>query len=357
MTSRKWRSRHTTMSTGCVYGLRGPALLHLLVDFSTWIMEPSLFPARTETEWQRQTPVSAPTEAVAADGADRSDSSESCSDEENGHARGAHESEREASSDHVVRGTQESERPTSSRKVGSVGAGQTATAWVGVMHGVVVGALEFVLTLTNAVDQNALGSRSGVRDVIFGGSTVMEAVGLLFALVATFQNCTRLEAPVGVGVPAVAVVEGLLFLMEAGGGVVLSAVVGVLLQTLSFLTYVIAVQVTDKVGRIVLIICVVIVAPFCSLVALGSADALRKCSGSECWAVERIILVCIALFWFTVPFIVEVWESILLLFTSGSASLSLYTLAVLDLVIIAPATCFVPMLGMVIGFDITAEDT
>lgn len=303
---------------------------------------------------RRRTPVSTATTAAAAEGADQSDSSESCSDEENGHARGAQESERAASSGQSVRGTQESERPTSSRRIGSGEARNTATAWVGVMHGVIVAALEFVLTLTNAVDQNAFGSRSGVRDIIFGGSTVMEAVGFLFALVVTCQNLRRLDAPVTAGMPAFVVVEAM-FSKDGGGDLAVSAAVGVILQTLSFLTYVVAVKVTNIVGRVILICVVVFVAPCCTACALSS-DTFRKCSSSTCWTVERMILVCIVVCWFTAPVIVEIWESVLL-FESGSASLSVYTLAVLDLVIIAPATCCVLAVGFATGVEMTTQDT
>lgn len=269
------------------------------------------FPSRTETEWRRQTPVSAPTEAEAAvdEGGDQWDSSNPCSSEGNGHARG----------------TNEPERPASSHNIGSGRySGHTATAWVGVMHGVIVGALEFVLTLTNAVDQNAFASHAaGVRDVIFGGSTIMEGAGMLFAIVLAYQNWTRFDGPISVGVPAIVAVEGL-FVMESDESVLNSAVCGVFVQTLAFLTYVVAVKVTDKVARIILI-CTVFVAPCFLFCAFASSNRIRKCSGSKCWTFERSILVLIVLFWFTVPFIVELWEN-MLHFTSGSASLSSYTL-------------------------------
>lgn len=212
-----------------------------------------------------------------------------------------------------VRGvTHEPVLPTSLlRDIDSDDAEHSATAWVGIMHGVTVSALEFVLTLTNAVDQNAFESRASVQDLIFGGSTVMEAMGLLFALFLTVRNCACSKPTIVVGVPAVVIVEGILTNSTVREEVVGTAVLGVLLQTLSFLTYVIAVKVTNRVARIILI-CLIFVAPICSLVALFNSKKLRNRSGPKCWTAERMILILVALFWFTVPFVVELWESILI---------------------------------------------
>jgi len=106
--------------------------------------------------------------------------------------------------------TGSSSSPSSNTGLGRGERSPAAKIWV--MHGVMISAVEFVLTLGNAVEEGAFRIHPSGRGLIFGGSTLIEAVGLLCAIFTGFHvlMMSGSKSPVSAGVPAILFVEGVL---------------------------------------------------------------------------------------------------------------------------------------------------
>ncbi|CAM9451056.1 unnamed protein product, partial [Hapterophycus canaliculatus] len=94
----------------------------------------------------------------------------------------------------------------------SAAARKITTNNISIMQSLMISGLELALTLGNALDKDAFEFESG-SDLIFGGSALMEAVGLLFAiwmgLTAIFRPAGTDDDAVGSGVPAMVLWEGI----------------------------------------------------------------------------------------------------------------------------------------------------
>lgn len=89
---------------------------------------------------------------------------------------------------------------------GSAAARKITSNNISIMQSLMISGLELALTLGNALDKDAFEFESG-SDLIFGGSALMEAVGLLFAiwmgLTAIFRPAATGDEAVGSGVSEV----------------------------------------------------------------------------------------------------------------------------------------------------------
>lgn len=200
------------------------------------------------------------------------------------------------------------------------------------MHGLLLSGIELALTVGNAVNREAFQLNS-FSDLIFGGSVVIETVGFLFAMGMALRMFMHPMAigVVGVGVPAMVVVEAMV-MAESTEDMENLALHGLGAQSLCFLVFTVVSWIESPLS--------VPTASAVLWISMAGACAVlfffcykRREDGHPTTYVFQSIFV-------AVPFVVEIAESALL-FTGGSIPFVGYLLAVLDLVIIAPAASII----------------
>lgn len=200
------------------------------------------------------------------------------------------------------------------------------------MHGLLLSGIELALTVGNAVNREAFQLNS-FSDLIFGGSVVIEVVGFALAMGMALRMLLypMAQGLIGVGVPAMVIVEALA-VAGSNGEMYSWSLWGLGAQSLCFLTFGLTSWIDYPASVPTASINLwLIMAAVCA--ALLFACYNRHQAGHSITLVVRTMFA-------AVPFVVEIAESALL-FTSGSIPFVAYLLAVLDLVIIAPAASFV----------------
>ncbi|CAM9344388.1 unnamed protein product [Ectocarpus sp. 8 AP-2014] len=209
---------------------------------------------------------------------------------------------------------------------------------ISTLQALTISGLELALTLGNAVKKEAFQFSSG-SDLIFGGSALIEVVGFLFAiwmaLIALFRPPSADNA-VGSGIPVMVLWEGI----STGSTEIISTALhrGIWAQTVVFLVTLIACwsaspgtrpdwAFENSTGQAVGLVLILSWVAFCALAI---------------WTVRGGLNIVILLHLGIIPLGVEVFESVLL-FTSDSSTFITYVLAVLNLVIVAPALVLVPV--------------
>lgn len=209
---------------------------------------------------------------------------------------------------------------------------------ISIMQALMISCLELALSLGNALDEDAFRFDSG-SDVIFGGSALIEAVGVLFAIwmaLTAFLRPATDDNTVGSGVPAMVLWEGI----STGSKELISKALyrGIWAQALVFLvTLSVCWGVSpgtrpdwafeNSAGQTAGLVIIVVWA-VCSVAAVVT--------------VRGGLSIVIALHLGIIPLGVEVYESVLL-FRSDASTFITYVLAILDLVIVAPALVLVPV--------------
>lgn len=228
--------------------------------------------------------------------------------------------------------------PTSPGGDTASGSVNTISAYkVYAMHGLLLSGIELALTVGNALNQEAFQLNS-FSALIFGGSVVIEAVGFAFAMGMAVMALLNPVAPgiVGVGVPAMVIVEAMV--VEGSNDEMQGlCAMGLCAQSLCFLTFaVVSFIVSPSSVPTVTTGLWIAMAMACASILFGCYR--RRAAGHPTF--ELFLFAFIA-----VPFVVEISESALL-FTSASTPFVSYLLAVLDLVMIAPAAamCFLVVL-------------
>eukprot|EP00752_Nemacystus_decipiens_P009487 g8482.t1 len=209
---------------------------------------------------------------------------------------------------------------------------------ISILQALMISCLELALTLANALDKGAFRFESG-SDLIFGGSALIEAVGVLFAIsmaLSAFLRPTTDDDAVGAGVPAMVLWAGI---STRSSELISKALYrGIWAQTLVFLvTLSVSWGVSpgtrpdwafeNSTGQTVGLVIIIVWAIGCALAVVNVRGGLG---------------IVIALHLGIIPLGVQVFESVLL-FTSDSSTFITYVLAVLDLVIVAPALVLVPV--------------
>lgn len=200
------------------------------------------------------------------------------------------------------------------------------------MHGLLLSSIELALTVGNAVNRKAFQLNS-FSDLIFGGSVVIEAVGLVFAMGMALRMFMHpmAQGMVGVGVPAMVIVETMV-MTGSTEDIDNLCLLGLGAQSLCFLVFTAvswiesppSVPTASAVSWVYMAVACAVLFFFCYK---------RHEDGHSTTYVFQSIFV-------AVPFVVEIAESALL-FTSGHIPFVAYLLAVLDLVIIAPAALII----------------
>lgn len=222
--------------------------------------------------------------------------------------------------------------PNDNVRAGSLSLNRVSAHKVYAMHGLLLSGIELALTVSNAVNQGAFQLNS-FSDVIFGGSVVIEAVGFAFAIAMALRILLYpvAQGVIGVGVPAMVIVQALVVEGSVKGMLIL-CFVGLGAQSVCFLLFAVIAwfESPDSVPT-VSVVAWIVAAVVCAF--FFYACHKRNQDGHSTTEVFYSILM-------AVPFVVEIAESTLL-FTSGTIPFVAYLLAVLDLVIIAPAASFI----------------
>lgn len=220
------------------------------------------------------------------------------------------------------------------RRVGSGSANISSVNKISVMHALLLSGIELTLIVGNAVNENAF-QPSSFSDLIFGGSVVIEAVGVLFAIGMSVRVLLYPfeQDVVGVGVPAIVIAESLFMAgsdKEMGERLAIGKY-GLGAQSLCFLVFALISWIKSPAsipsGSRLMPISV-----FIAFNVLIHACQRRRRDGFS----TRELLITMLV---SVPFVIEISESALLL-TSGSVQFEAYLLAVLDLVVVAPGAAY-----------------
>ena len=108
------------------------------------------------------------------------------------------------------------------------------------IHGLILSGIELALTIGNALNQEAFQLKS-FSDLIFGGSVVIEGIGLVFAMGMAVMAYLNLLDPdiIGVGVPSMVIVEAMAMDNNNSNKSIIKKLceMGFCLQSLCFLTF------------------------------------------------------------------------------------------------------------------------
>ncbi|CAM9274503.1 unnamed protein product [Pylaiella littoralis] len=208
---------------------------------------------------------------------------------------------------------------------------------VSVLQSLMISGLQLALTLNNALESNAFEFESGA-DLIFAGSSLMEGVGAVFSLWLAAIAFLRPagDGTVGSGIPVMVLWEGI----STGSTELISKGLyrGIWAQAFVFLvTLSVSWGVApgtrpdwafeNSTGQTVGLVFIFLWVGFCALAILTVRGG---CS------------IVLALHLGIIPLGVEVYESVLL-FSSDTSTFSTYILAVLNLIVVAPALVLVPV--------------
>lgn len=171
--------------------------------------------------------------------------------------------------------------------------------------------------------------------MIFGGSVVIEAVAFAFVIAMALRVLLYpvAQGVIGVGVPAMVIVEALV-VEGSVEDMSMFGFVGLGAQSACFLVFAIISSFESPVfeQNFLILLIWLVLAPVFVILIVYAVDQHVQNSHSTTNVVYSIV--------WAIPFAVEIVESALI-FTSGSISFVAYLLAVLDLVIIAPAAFFI----------------